>query len=391
MKKSLFINNYIVLRNFIPYTRAIELSNNFKEYCNEKSIHGDSQSPNSHSKYNYIPFVDVLCEKVNEISTIVEERVIPSYSYARIYLNKSVLKKHTDRDACEVSATVHLNGDATWPIYIKTLNNDVACVTLNIGDAMIYNGIIAEHWRDEFSGTCYTQLFLHYVRSCGSYSNNYFDMERNCNFRNDTYHDYHDEFIFVKNNSISDDISIDLIYFFEKNKDALARPGCTMSGPSESKITTDLKLSPEINKYDKYLFDELSSNINAYMSRLRDKYGGDVILMNNIRDTGYHIQVYKAGVGKYSYHQDSCYTLSGSTYQTRILTFIWYLNTVDEGGETEFFKGKIKIKPERGKLLIFPSTWTYLHQGNIPISNDKYIITGWVWVDIWDYKIIKKS
>ena len=37
-----------------------------------------------------------------------------------------------------------------------------------------------------------------------------------------------------------------------------------------------------------------------------------------------------------------------------------------------------KIKAEKGKLLIFPSSWTYIHRGNIPISDDKYIITGWV-------------
>ena len=36
-----------------------------------------------------------------------------------------------------------------------------------------------------------------------------------------------------------------------------------------------------------------------------------------------------------------------------------------------------KIKPKKGRLLIFPSTWTYIHGGNTPISNDKYIVTGW--------------
>ena len=67
----------------------------------------------------------------------------------------------------------------------------------------------------------------------------------------------------------------------------------------------------------------------------------------------------------------------------RIITFLWYLNTVEEGGETEFFNGRISIKPEKGKLLLFPSTWTYIHRGNMPISNDKYILTGWIYCDMW--------
>jgi hypothetical protein len=56
---------------------------------------------------------------------------------------------------------------------------------------------------------------------------------------------------------------------------------------------------------------------------------------------------------------------------------------VNEGGETEFFNGRIKIKPEKGKLLLFPSTWTFMHKGNTPISSNKYIVTGWLYADIW--------
>jgi hypothetical protein len=56
------------------------------------------------------------------------------------------------------------------------------------------------------------------------------------------------------------------------------------------------------------------------------------------------------------------------------------LNDVYEGGETEFVDGTL-IKPERGKLIIFPAYWNYHHQGRPPISNTKYIVTGWILVD----------
>jgi hypothetical protein len=56
---------------------------------------------------------------------------------------------------------------------------------------------------------------------------------------------------------------------------------------------------------------------------------------------------------------------------------ILLLNDVNEGGETYFIDGK--VKPTTGKLLLFPATWTYLHKGDIPRSNSKYIITGWLY------------
>ena len=107
MKKTLCTNNYIVIKNFINYTDAIALSSEFKAHCEIHGIGGDPQSPNSYSEYNYVSFLELLCKKVNEISDIVEETVIPTYSYARVYLSNSILEKHTDRDACEVSVTVH--------------------------------------------------------------------------------------------------------------------------------------------------------------------------------------------------------------------------------------------------------------------------------------------
>ena len=58
---------------------------------------------------------------------------------------------------------------------------------------------------------------------------------------------------------------------------------------------------------------------------------------------------------------------------------MWYLNTVDEGGETEFFDGGI-IKPSKGTLVLFPATWDNVHRGKMPISSDKYICNGWIYL-----------
>ena len=57
---------------------------------------------------------------------------------------------------------------------------------------------------------------------------------------------------------------------------------------------------------------------------------------------------------------------------------MFYLNDVKEGGETEFYHQKIKIKPKKGTAVIWPSFYTHLHKGNVPVSNNKYILNVWL-------------
>lgn len=86
------------------------------------------------------------------------------------------------------------------------------------------------------------------------------------------------------------------------------------------------------------------------------------------------IQRSKIGEAFYQWHFD---TLSRDT-TNRLIVFILYLNDVEEGGETEFLYIPKRIKPTTGTLLMFPAGMTHTHRGNPPISNSKYILTGWV-------------
>lgn len=175
MNKKLLDNNYIVIPNFISSYRSNKLKDEFVEYSQKNNLEGDSQSPNSHSYYNYISFLELLCEKTPEVSEILEETVLPTYVYSRVYKNGSILEKHKDRDACEISLTLHLGGDIPWPICIKTPEGEDNRVVIAPGDAIMYRGTIAEHWRDAYVGEEYVQVFLHYVRSRGECSYTYFD------------------------------------------------------------------------------------------------------------------------------------------------------------------------------------------------------------------------
>ena len=64
----------------------------------------------------------------------------------------------------------------------------------------------------------------------------------------------------------------------------------------------------------------------------------------------------------------------------RFLAFFIYLTDVEIGGETRFDMHKpgtfipYEIQPKRGRLLMFPPTWTYPHTGLKPISGKKYLL-----------------
>ena len=74
----------------------------------------------------------------------------------RIYEKGSILKKHKDRESCEISTTLNLGGDL-WPIYLEGKK-----IELTPGDMLVYSGCDLEHWRDEFKGKICVQTFLHY-------------------------------------------------------------------------------------------------------------------------------------------------------------------------------------------------------------------------------------
>jgi hypothetical protein len=120
-----------------------------------------------------------LCEKTPEVSARIGETVLPTYTYARAYQKGAVLERHSDRGACEISLTLNLDADKVWPIYIEHPDHPKGfAAKLNPGDALLYLGCEAEHWRNKFTGTFCTQVFLHYVRSRGPYARCYFDKAR---------------------------------------------------------------------------------------------------------------------------------------------------------------------------------------------------------------------
>lgn len=88
---------------------------------------------------------------------------------------------------------------------------------------------------------------------------------------------------------------------------------------------------------------------------------------------GFNIQKYKPSESYSQWHFEN----SGLNTIYRFLTFMTYLNDVNEGGETEWFYKNLKIKPEKGLTVIWGTTWETTHRGIPAPKEDKYIATGW--------------
>ena len=84
----------------------------------------------------------------------------------------------------------------------------------------------------------------------------------------------------------------------------------------------------------------------------------------------------RTGIGQ-GYHVWHCENETLKSFN-RLLAYTVYLNDVDEGGETEFLYYPMRIKAKTGRVAIWPAGFTHTHRGNPPISNEKYIINGWL-------------
>jgi hypothetical protein len=67
----------------------------------------------------------------------------------------------------------------------------------------------------------------------------------------------------------------------------------------------------------------------------------------------------------------------------RFLVYFWYLNDVEEGGQTAFQLNrgqpvKLKVQPRTGRLLMFPPLWTHPHVAFKPVGGPKYIVGGYL-------------
>ena len=171
---------------------------------------------------------------------------------------------------------------------------------------------------------------------------------------------------YIEDHSVCDDL---MLYYNSKE--------CFRGMSGEGVVDLDDKDSFDVSiedgkdlkiiKYKNCLGDIINNYINQYSY---SNSGSPWII-----DESPNIQYYPPGAGFHKWHCEN--NIHNLKILSRNLVFMTYLNDVDDGGETEFYYQNIKIKPERGLTLIWPSGWTHTHRGVPSMTQEKYIITGW--------------
>jgi len=156
-------------------------------------------------------------------------------------------------------------------------------------------------------------------------------------------------------------------------------------GISIKKKSIDLRIydEPEWVEEEKYFHDMIRKAMKKYETFLLKMDIDDEIkkeLSTCLMATHVHPpQIQRTTPGQY-YHWHHDQFLIPPNW--KMFTYIIYLNDVekDSGGTTEFSCGKI-IQPKVGKIIFFPTTWTYYHRGKTLEKGVKYIATNGLMVE----------
>jgi len=176
------------------------------------------------------------------------------------------------------------------------------------------------------------------------------------------------KYIAVFENAIDKSACDDIIKLFDTYKDKQNRVENNQSPNfTQFNITQNKDLHPELHQY-------LVKSAQAAISTYKDMVSDSKFWPFEYGFEQFRIKMYNKGKDQFREHVDSI-TLESNK---RFLAFFWYLNDVSEGGETEFTNLGIKVKPSKGKLVMFPPYWLYPHIGHIPLSNDKYLLSSYL-------------
>jgi hypothetical protein len=178
-------------------------------------------------------------------------------------------------------------------------------------------------------------------------------------------------FIFEKHNALDKRLCESAIKRFEELTDEQyeGRIGQLADKDCSIKKSTDLVVSGKAHwkDIDRALFRSLGTAILEFRETFPYFKGP-------FKDMGYAIQRTSPDE-HYHWHIDG----GSHDFSQRQLVAVWYLNDVPgPGGETEFRFQDIRIKPEAGKLVLFPPFWTHEHRGVTLKNGVKYIATTWV-------------
>jgi 2OG-Fe(II) oxygenase superfamily len=180
--------------------------------------------------------------------------------------------------------------------------------------------------------------------------------------------------LFYVPNLLSSELCKSIIAMYEKNPEK--HEGYVLDDYSEKKLMAEVKSSTDLVIAPDGVSGEMFKEIDLAVNQALEKIVAEMPALQlwPLWWTGYKIQHYKKNEGYFKWHCDAI----GPGVWERQLAMVIYLNSVQEGGETSFLKQDLQLKPIQGDAVFFPPFWTHPHCGEVPKSEDKYIISSFI-------------
>ena len=168
-------DGYVVTREVFNQ-QSLDIYSTYALMLGAKCFHRREDKFGFRDRYGDTLMESILLHLKPAMEQITGLSLLPTYSFLRIYETGAVLTRHTDRHACEISASVTLAYDAPelWPLWLE-VHQQPRSITLSAGDMLVYKGRELPHWRERFDGNYWIQVFFHYVDANGPLASYKFD------------------------------------------------------------------------------------------------------------------------------------------------------------------------------------------------------------------------
>lgn len=355
-----FVEKYVHLKGFLDIEKCNQLTKNLVELVAKQKTNEDLNCPKSQAIYGDKEFEQLLVDMLPRIEKLTGKKLIPTYSYARLYKHGSKLDIHVDRESCEISATITLGFDSEpWPIYMGDENaKNASKIKMEVGDAVIYKGMEKHHWRKKLKNEWQAQVFLHYVDANGPYADWAWDKREKPKEKQDEM--LHWAFTDVFTNQDCDLIVEAYANDYLKKESALI-------GSGAGKIDLSIR---NVQRIVIPVYKDLGAQlVAAGLSANSQAWKFDITHSNQAEFLIYPTD------GHYVSHVD---TFMGFRDDCRKLTVLTFLNDDFKGGKFYFQIGHEKYYPpqNKGTVLVFPSF--FLHGVEPVTEGTRYSAVCWM-------------
>jgi len=166
------MSDYVVCKNFLDLQDKEDILSVIKRSIDKKDHRSkiETWTAGAITGCNFKELHPFFVKYTTKIKSILNQEIIPTYSFWRKSHAGTDLPYHFDRPACEVTVSINLESsdNKVWPFFI--VHNKKHKVLLDTNDAVIYGGYRHIHWREPLEQEFNYQLCFHYFLANGSFN-----------------------------------------------------------------------------------------------------------------------------------------------------------------------------------------------------------------------------